>query len=56
MLIQMQSKMQNWLVVWCSVAVMIQHQGSEISPVSKNDWVDLNNFLPLFSWDHKGIC
>ena len=31
-------KCKNWLVVWCGVAVMIQHQGGDSSMVSKDDW------------------
>ena len=44
--------MQNWLVVRqvvkCSTAVVIQHQGSEISLVSKDDCEDLKTFLPFY--------
>ena len=47
MLIQMQSKMQNGLEVRCNIAVMVQCQRSEISLVSKDDWAELENFLPL---------
>ena len=43
----MQSKMQNWLVVRYGIAVIIQHQGSKISLVSKDDMADLKKF-PVF--------
>ena len=47
MLIQMQSKMQNWLVIRCGLVVMIWHQGSGTSLVSMEDWAELKNFLPF---------
>ena len=39
--------MQNWLVVMCGVAAMVQHQGSETSLVSKDDWAEVKNYLPF---------
>ena len=33
------------LVVWLSSSLM--HQGSGISLVSKDDWTDLQNYLPF---------
>ena len=39
--------MQNGLEVRCGIAVMIQYQASEISWVSKDDWAELEHFLPF---------
>ena len=44
----MQSKMQNWLVVRCGAAVMLHHQGSEISLVSKDDLMDLKKYSAFY--------